>query len=243
MEIRCIAIDDEPLALEKMKTYISKVPFLKLEGLFTSGLQALQMINEKKLDLIFLDVQMEDITGIQLLETMTFKPKVILTTAYDFYAIKSYELDVTDYLLKPISFERFLKAVTKVYESLNHSGQEKPLIVKSESESNSADYIFLKTEHRMQKVFFKDIHYIEGMKDYLRIVSHNQRIMTLLSFKKIEELLPKSNFLRVHKSFIVALDKIESVERSRIKMLDMMIPVGENYKKEFQEMLDKKSIN
>lgn len=243
MEIRCIAIDDEPLALEKMKTYISKVPFLKLEGLFTSGLQALQMINEKKVDLIFLDVQMEDITGIQLLETMTFKPKVILTTAYDFYAIKSYELDVTDYLLKPISFERFLKAVTKVYESLNQSGQEKPAIVKSENESNTADFIFLKTEHRMQKVFFKDIHYIEGMKDYLRIVSHNQRIMTLLSFKKIEELLPKSNFLRVHKSFIVALDKIESVERGRIKMLDMMIPVGENYKKEFQEMLDKKSIN
>jgi DNA-binding LytR/AlgR family response regulator len=243
MMIRCIAIDDEPLALEKMESYISKVPFLHLEGLFTSGLQALQMINQKKVDLIFLDIQMEDITGIQLLEIISHKPKVILTTAYDSYAIKSYELDVADYLLKPISFERFLKAVTKVYESLSAGETEKQIVHEVHTEKREQEYIFVKTEHRMQKVFFKDIMYIEGMKDYLRIVTHDQRIMTLLSFKKVEEMLPAPNFIRVHKSFIVAIDKIESIERSRIKILDMLIPVGENYRKEFFDMLEKKSLN
>lgn len=241
MIIRCIAIDDEPLALEKMKSYISKVPFLKLEGLFTNGLNALQIINEKKADLIFLDIQMEEISGIQFLEVLSHKPKVILTTAYDSYALKSYELDVTDYLLKPISFERFLKAVAKVQEALSFQEKGNTQTMEAHIEQNAQDYVFVKTEHRMQKVFFNDILYIEGMKDYLRVVTVNQRIMTLLSFKKIEEMLPSANFMRVHKSFIVAIDKIESIERSRIKIAEMLIPVGDNYKKEFFEMLDKKS--
>lgn len=241
MIIRCIAVDDEPLALEKMKSYISKVPFLKLEGLFTNGLDALQIINEKKVDLIFLDIQMEEISGIQLLEVLSHKPKVILTTAYDSYALKSYELDVTDYLLKPISFERFLKAITKVQESLSLQVPEKTIIPGVQTDKPDLEYFFVKTEHRMQKIFFNDILYVEGMKDYLRIVTHSQRIMTLLSFKKIEDMLPKQNFMRVHKSFIVAIDKIESIERSRIKIVDMLIPVGDSFKKDFFEMLDKKS--
>ncbi len=244
MKISCIVIDDEPLAMEKMVGYIEKLPYLNLIATFDNAIEPLDFLKTKKVDLIFLDVQMERLTGIQFLEVLNNKPNVILTTAYSEYAIKGYDLDISDYLLKPISFERFVKAVDKVYEKLQnalppvHSGQE----VMASQASGGEGYIFVKTEFRLEKIMFSDILYIEGMGDYLRIITPTKKIMTLQNFKKMEEMLPSSNFFRVHKSYIVAVDKIENIERNRIKIQDKLIPVSETYRKTFQDFLSKKSL-
>lgn len=183
MKINCIAVDDEPLALEKMKGYIAKVDYLNLLDTFDNGIDAVNYLKANTVDLIFLDIQMEDFTGIQLLESLKEYPKVILTTAYDKYALKGYELEVTDYLLKPISFPRFLQSVEKVYSRL-----EKEHNYELESIEKSGglekDFIFVKSDYKLQKVKFDDIQYIEGMKDYLRIVTPQKRLMVLQNFKK-----------------------------------------------------------
>jgi len=207
MIINCIAVDDEPLALEKMKTYISKVEFLNLLETFDNGVDAVNYLKTKSVDLIFLDIQMEDFTGIQLLESLKERPKVILTTAYDQYALKGYELDVSDYLLKPISFPRFLKSVEKVYNSFDKK--------EDHTIELSKEFIFVKSDYKLQKVRFDDIQYIEGMKDYLRIVTPQKRLMVLQNFKKMEEILPDKKFIRVHKSYIIAINKIESIGKKK----------------------------
>lgn len=240
MKINCIAIDDEPLALEKMKHYIQKISYLNLMAVFDSGINSLEFIKSSKVDLIFLDVQMEDLTGIQLLESLKTKPEVILTTAYDTYALKGFELDVADYLLKPISFERFVKAVDRVYDKLTKKSETAFVINKSNG-NESDDYIFVKTEYRIQKVNFEDILFVEGMKDYLRIWTLKERIMTLMSFDKLMKKLPADNFIRVHKSYIIAWSKIESIQRNRIKIADQLIPVGETYRAHFFKLLASKS--
>jgi two-component system, LytTR family, response regulator len=214
MKIKCIAIDDEPLALEIIKDYSGKVPFLDLVKTFDNALESMDYLKNNKADLLFLDIQMEELTGIQLLKVLNPKPNVIFTTAYDSFAIQGFELDAVDYLLKPISFERFLKAVNKVYEKLN----VEQLIENKSKEvtiyTPGDDYFFVKTEFRLEKVKFSDILYIEGMGDYLRIVTPGKRLMTLQNFKKMEEMLPANKFYRVHKSYIVSLDKIENIERT-----------------------------
>lgn len=240
MKIKCIAVDDEPLALEKIKSYIEKIPYLDLLQTFSNGLDAITFLKEKSVELIFLDIQMDQLTGIQMLETMKKKPKVIFTTAYDEYAIKGYELDVSDYLLKPIPFDRFLQAVEKVADQLTVAQTEKPAPSTIENSAPESDYIFIKTEYRMQKVNLSDILYIEGQKDYLLVKCKDFRIMTLQNFKNMEERLPAGRFIRVHKSYIIAMDKIESIERNRIKIGDKLIPVGETYKKEFYKIIEKK---
>ena len=245
MRINCIAVDDEPLALDKMKLFIDKVPFLNLKSVFSNGIDAMEYINAHtdKIDLVFLDIQMDDITGVQLLEVLKYKPKVIFTTAYNQYALKAYDLDVCDYLLKPISFNRFLKGVNKVYDILSESNQtpitynkegDKPL-VKPKPQKN--DFVFLKTEYRMQKVNFDDIFLIQGMKDYLMVKTSQGNIMTLMNFKKMEELLPSDRFIRTHKSYMVSISKIESIERNRIKINDELIPISETYKNDFYDCL------
>ncbi|MHC1707189.1 MAG: LytR/AlgR family response regulator transcription factor [Bacteroidales bacterium] len=240
MKIRCIAVDDEPLALDIIEDYIKKIPFLELKGVFQNAMECLDFLKNNSVDLLFLDIQMESLTGIQLLKVLKEKPAVIFTTAYDKYAIEGYELDVTDYLLKPISFERFLKAVDKVYDKLS---------VNQKNNSNTpsevhifnpkSDFFFVKTEFRLQKVAFSDILYIEGMGDYLRIITGKERIMTLQNFKNMEDILPAETFVRVHRSYIVSVDKIISIERNRIKIADQLIPIGENYKKNFFRILEK----
>lgn len=241
MKINCIAIDDEPLALEIIKDYCSKIPFLNLIRTFDNAVESIEFIRNNKLDLLFLDIQMEELTGIQLLHALKYKPNVIFTTAYDSYAIQGYELDVADYLLKPISFERFLKSVDKVYEKIQN---EELLKVKSEPGSSAAPaeevYFFVKTETRMEKVRYADVLYIEGMGDYWRIITTGKKIMTLLNYKKLEEILPPRQFIRVHKSFIIAIDKIESIERNRIKIADRLIPVSETFHKQFFDMIEKR---
>ena len=237
MIINCIAVDDEPLALEKMKGYISKVEYLNLLETFDNGIDAVNYLKTNSVDLIFLDIQMEDFTGIQLLESLKERPKVILTTAYDQYALKGYELDVSDYLLKPISFPRFLKSVEKVYNSF-----DKKEDYTIESIELSKEFIFVKSDYKLQKVRFDDIMYIEGMKDYLRIVTPKKRLMVLQNFKKMEETLPDEKFIRVHKSYIIAINKIESIGKKSLVISDQHIPIGESYKKQFFDFLEAHSL-
>jgi DNA-binding LytR/AlgR family response regulator len=242
MKIKCIAIDDEPLALEIIKDYSGKVPFLDLIKTFDNAIESIDYLKNNKIDLLFLDIQMEELTGIQLLKILNPKPNVIFTTAYDSFAIQGFELDAVDYLLKPISFERFMKAVNKVYEKLNveHLIENKTKEITIYTPGD--EYFFVKTEFRLEKVNFADILYIEGMGDYLRIVTPNKRLMTLQNFKKMEEMLPANKFYRVHKSYIVALDKIENIEKNRIKISDKLIPISDTYKKPFFDFLDKRKL-
>jgi len=227
MQINCIAIDDEPLALTKLVGFISKVPDLKLIRTFDNAIEAIGWLKENSTDLIFLDIQMEQLTGIQFLEATGSTSRVILTTAYDQYAIRGFELNVTDYLLKPYSFQRFVQAVNKVMEYFSQKTSANQTLQKTDR------YIFVKTEYRLERVDLENILYIEGMKDYLRIICTDKKIMTLQSFARIEESLPANKFCRVHKSFIVAIDKIRSVERGVILIADQRIPVSNTYKEIF----------
>lgn len=236
MKINCIAIDDELPALNQMKDYISKIPYLNLVETFDNGLDTLNYLKDNNVDLLFLDIQMDDLNGIQLLQVLNNKPKVILTTAYDQYALKAFDLEVSDYLLKPISFERFVKAVEKIYRELNInvSGKEEKLEKKEQR-----SYCFVKTEFKMVRVDFNDILYIEGLKEYLIIKLVNDKVLSLMTFKEIIDILPEENFIRTHKSYIVAINKIESIERNRIKIGEKLIPVGNTFKDEFYDSINK----
>jgi len=242
MELKCIAIDDEPLALEIITAYIERVPFLKLLKTFDNAIDSIDFIKKNKVDLMFLDIEMESLSGIQLLHALKERPEVIFTTAYDSYAVEGFELDAADYLLKPISFQRFVKSVDKVYNKLAHPrtrGEIQPHPAKG---SGQANFIFVKTENRLQKVAFSEILFIEGQGDYLKIVTPTARIMTLQNFKKFEETLPKENFIRVHKSYLVSLNKIESITRNRIKIGSALIPVSDSYKDAFYEAISRKGM-
>jgi two-component system LytT family response regulator len=227
MQINCIAIDDEPLALLKLESFIKKIADLKLIRTFDNAIDAIGWLKENHSDLIFLDIQMEQLSGIQFLEATGTTSRIIITSAFDQYAIKGFELNVTDYLLKPFSFQRFVQAVNKVmeYYSQKSNGLDKS--------SDSERFIFVKTEYRLERVDIDNILYIEGMKDYLRIVCLDKKIMTLQSFPKLEESLPAKKFCRVHKSFIVAINKIKSIERGVIMIAERRIPVSNTYKDNF----------
>jgi len=225
MQLNVIVIEDEPLATKKLLNFIDKVDYLRVYKTFDNAIAAISYLKNNSIDLIFLDIQMEEFTGIQFLETLVNRPKVIITTAYDKYALKGYELDVADYLLKPYTFDRFLKAVEKVSLS------------KPKDKQIADDYIFIKTEYRLEKVKIPDILYVEGMGEYLKIVSEGKHTMSLLNFKTLEAQLPKSNFIRVHKSYLVAIDKIDSIERGRIRIGEFVIAVSETYKEEFFERI------
>jgi len=241
MELTCIAIDDEPLALEIITAYIGKVPFLKLLKTFDNAIDSIDYIKKNKVDLMFLDIEMESLTGIQLIHALKDRPEVIFTTAYDTYAVEGFELDAADYLLKPISFERFVKSVDKVYNKFI-SPKPKTDHPAHTAKATSGNYIFVKTENRLQKVAFSEILFIEGQGDYLKIVTTNARIMTLQNFKKFEATLPPENFIRVHKSYLVSLNKIESITRNRIKIGNTLIPVSDSYKNAFYEAIGKKGL-
>ncbi len=239
MKINCIATDDEPLALDIIKAYCSKVPFLNLTGTFTNAIDTLAYLRNNSVDLMFLDIQMEELTGIQLLNSLKNKPLVIFTTAYDQYAIQGFDLEVLDYMLKPISFERFVKGASKALEQIQKHAEyiqpEKPAPVAQVSSS----FFFVKTETRIEKVNAAEVLYVEGMGDYWRIVTKSRRIMTLMNAKGIEEILHEPAFCRVHKSFFVAIDKIEFVERKQIKIGEILIPISDTYQKNFFDLIEK----
>jgi two-component system LytT family response regulator len=240
--IRCLVVDDEPLALHILEDYISKVPFLQLVKATTNPIEALTLVQEGNVDLVFLDVQMPELTGIQFLRIANAKAKVILTTAYPQYALEGYELDVIDYLLKPIAFDRFFKAVQKAQGILNPA--LKPVAAPEPVQQNDflSDFIFVKSEHKIQKLYLRDILFIEGLKDYISIFTVAERIITLQNMKKMEDALPERHFIRVHKSYIVSLNKIDSIERSRIWIGDKIIPVGDTYRDQFFKIIDGKNV-
>jgi two-component system, LytTR family, response regulator len=227
MIIKCIAVDDEPLALDILKDYISQVPFLRLMKTFNNGISVIEYLASNNIDLIFLDIEMGGLSGTQLLKTLQKKPNVIMTTAYRNYAVDAFDLNVTDYLLKPFSFERFLKAVEKSYNLLNKEQKH------SASNSEVKDYFFVKSNYKMLKVNFDDILYIEGLSEYIKIKTKTANIITLQSFKNIEKTLPESRFIRIHKSYMVSLSKIDSIQGQYVKIANKELPIGEKYRKKF----------
>jgi two-component system LytT family response regulator len=225
----CIIIEDEPLALQKTKGFVMKVPFLHLSATFDNALTGLTYLNNNKVDLLFLDINMDELTGIELLESSKINSQVIITTAYQEYALKGYELQITDYLLKPFTFNRFLQAVNKAQENITHRTSEV-----------HPEFIFVKTENRLEKIMLNEIIYIEGMRDYRRIHTLNKKIMTLQNFSELEKLIPSSLVCRVHKSYMVAVNKIESIERSEIKIGNVIIPVSVTYKDLLFQLINNK---
>ncbi|MGZ3754249.1 MAG: LytR/AlgR family response regulator transcription factor [Mucilaginibacter sp.] len=246
--IRCLVVDDEPLALHILEDYISKVPFLELVKSTTNPIEALTLVQEGNIDLVFLDVQMPELTGIQFLKISNGKTKVILTTAYSQYALEGYELDVVDYLLKPIAFDRFFKSAQKaqgvIQPHVKQAAAEPVHQIQPQQQQPdfSSDFIFVKSEYKIQKVYLHQILFIEGLKDYISIFTENERIITLQNMKKMEDTLPEKHFIRVHKSYIVALNKIDSIERSRIFIGDKIIPVGDTYRDHFFKVIDGKNV-
>lgn len=226
--VNCIIIEDEPLAIEKLTNFISKLESIRLLESFSSAIPAIDYLKTNTVDLIFLDIEMKDLTGIQFLESIRIDSKIIITTAYEQYAIKGFDLQVCDYLLKPISFERFVQAFNKANGELMQNKNQK-----------SINKIFIKTEYRLEGIDTSEILYIEGMGDYRKIVTTSKKIMTLQSFGELLNLLPKDRFCRVHNSFIVSLDKIEKIERNRIKIKDKTIPVSELYNKDFYQRINR----
>jgi len=235
-KLSCYIIDDEHLAQKILKEYVAKVSFLELKGSFSSALEAAVQIGKDQPDLLLLDINMPDLNGLSFISMLHPKPAIILTTAYDQYALKAFDLEVRDYLLKPIAFERFYKAVLRLYKELRGDQQEDQKEVPSPSK-NDPEYIFLKVGFRIQKVQIADILFVEGMKNYMSIQTTKEKIMTLLSFAQLEELLPGHRFLRVHRSFVVALDKIDHIEKNRIRIGNEDIPISDTYAEAFFKKL------
>jgi len=223
---RCITVDDEPLALEKINGFVEQMPRLKLEVSFDNARDALNYLIDHSTDILFLDIQMDYLTGLDMLAALPEKPQVILTTAYSEYALKGYELEVTDYILKPYSFERFARAVNLAIKRL----EEK-------ADAPSADFIFVKTDYRLVKIRLNDILFIEGMRDFRCMVTTTGKILTQQTFGSFEEQLPPTAFARIHKSYMVSVAKIESIEKHRVKIGSELLPVSESYREQFYKLI------
>ncbi|GAA4467318.1 LytTR family DNA-binding domain-containing protein [Nibrella saemangeumensis] len=240
-KLSCYIIDDEHLAQQILEKYIEKISFLELRGSFSSALEAAAHMDTHKPDLLFLDINMPDLNGLSFIPMLNPKPMIVLTTAYDKYALKAFDLEVRDYLLKPISFERFYKAVWRLYQESKPQPQPEQKEVQPPPK-NDPDYIFVKVGFKIQKVLIQEILFVEGMKDYIRIQTTKEKIMTLLSFAKLAELLPEQKFSRVHRSFVVALDKIDHIEKNRIMIGDQRIPISDTYAEAFFKKLGDFSV-
>ncbi len=234
--MRTIVIDDEPLALQLVESYIRKTSFLELVGSFDNPLRALDYINNEGVDLIFLDIQMPDLTGTELAKVLKNGPKIIFTTAYDKYALDGFKLEAIDYLLKPFSYNEFLVASQKAKRLYDLERKEIAPIIDANNE-----YLFLKSEYKIRRINFDEIMYIEGLKDYIKVYLQNEHkpILSLSSLKLLESKLPENKFMRVHRSFIVNLEKIHTIERSRIIFNDKYIPVSDQFKDKFQDFINK----
>jgi len=235
MKMRTIAIDDEPLALRLVSDYIDKTPFLELAGAFDNPLDAIDFLSTQAVDLIFVDIQMPDLSGIEFARSLESAPKIVFTTAYEKYALEGFKLNAIDYLLKPFSYEEFLKAAQKARKQ-----SELEANALSSIEANN-QFLFLKSEYKIRRINFNDILYIEGLKDYIKVYTtgDDKPVLSLNSIKSLEQKLPETQFMRVHRSFIVNLDRINTIERSRIIFGKTYIPVSDQYKDKFQEYLDK----
>jgi two-component system, LytTR family, response regulator len=239
LKLNCVIIEDEPLARNLITEYVKKVPSLNLLNAFSNPLEALEALRTLPVDVLFLDVQMPEITGISLLKVLKKRPLVVLTTAYSEYALEGYELDVADYLLKPITFERFLKSVDKIMQRLE--ADPKPVITNSETGA-SPTFVFVKDGTKLVKVRLDEILYVEGLKDYVTIHTKSQKITTLQRMKALEEQLPTEKFIRIHNSYIVALDAIDVIQKNEVSIGSVSLPIGDTYRKSFKEFIDKKHI-
>jgi DNA-binding LytR/AlgR family response regulator len=245
MKISCVAIDDEPLALDLLTKFIEQTPFLSLQGRFSNAIEALSYINQQEVNLIFMDIQMPDLSGMELARILDGKKnsgttRVIFCTAYHQFALEGYKVEALDYLLKPYSYEDFLTAATKAYQYFGRIGNlAQPSL--PTTPAASADYIFLKVEYQLVKVVLKDITHIEAYKDYVKVhlTSKNHPLLSLTSMKNMEELLPKDRFMRVHRSFIVSLDHIDSISKNVIHVGTQQIAVGDLYREQFSEFVSR----
>lgn len=227
--LRCIAVDDEPLALDLLEDNIRRVPFLDLKAKCSNPLEALEVLRKETIDLIFLDIQMPGLTGLQFIQSLSIRPMVILITAYDQYALEGFNLDVIDYLVKPVSFDRFLKACNKAWEFFSLKSQA----VSEDGSGADPDpgYFFVNAEYSLVKVVYDEIIMVEGLKDYVRIhLTDGKPLVIRMSMKTIEEKLPHRKFLRIHKSYIISLDKITSIRKSSVFLGASEVPVSDNYK-------------
>jgi len=240
MKLRCIVIDDEYPARVLLNDYIKNLPQLELVKSFKNPMEAMEVLNSEGTDLVFLDIQMPGLTGIEFLKTLRIKPMIIFTTAYPEYALEGYSLDVVDYLLKPITFERFVKAVNKaseLFQLRNHGGSKSPQ-TGLEKERSQEDFLQIKSGTKTYKVKISDIYYIEGLREYVTYVLTSQKIISLESLRNLEMVLP-ANFIRVHKSFIINKDKVEVLEGNQLEIKGKKIPIGKSYKEQVAKRIFK----
>lgn len=233
--MKCIIVDDEPLAIEIMESYVGKVEQLKLEGTFRNAVTAFTFLQQHPVDLIFLDIQMPKLSGIDFLKTLKNPPKIIFTTAFRDYALDGFELEVADYLLKPIPFDRFLKAVAKVLHQ-QPTAQATPAPPKADPNEN---YVYFKVDKKMIKVRMSEILFIESIKDYVKVKTGEKEIVTQQKISYLEESLPKETFMRIHRSFIVNREKIDAYSATDMEIGKFHIPIGRNYKNDVMKLLGK----
>lgn len=239
-KIRCLLIDDEPLAREILKQHIGQVDALELSGICSNALEAISFLQEHQVDLLFLDIQMPQLLGTNFIRTLKNPPKVIFTTAYRKYALEGFELDAVDYILKPISFERFLKAVNKILQS-DLSSQNTALQVKENIPEQPNSFLYFRVDRKMVKVFFNEILFIEGLKDYIKIVTISKTIVTKYVLSSLDEVLPSDEFLRIHKSYIIAINKIDSFNADCIEIAKHELPIGRLFKHDVNKVLNASS--
>ena len=241
-KITCLIADDEPMALSLIESYVLKTPFLELKAKCNSAIKAMEFLEtDSDIDLFFLDIQMPDLTGLEFSRLLPAKSKVIFTTAFDQYAIEGYKVNALDYLLKPFDYNEFLNAAQK---ARNHFETNSTQNAENQQNNKNSDFIFVKSEYRQIKINFSEILYIEGLKDYVKIYtsSHPRPILTLMSLKKLEEELPSEQFMRVHRSYIISLEKIEAIERNHVVIKEGFITIAPNYKDILMEYIKGKSI-
>ncbi|MCB2196618.1 MAG: LytTR family DNA-binding domain-containing protein [Bacteroidetes bacterium] len=231
MILKCIAVDDELLALNKIKRFISKIDFIELVQVFDNAYDAINYLKKDSIDIIFLDVEMPEMSGFDFLKELTKPPFIVMTTAFEQYALKSYDFDVVDYLLKPLQFDRFLMSVEKVYKLLQPASS-------SIKKAKEAQYLFVKSSGNIVRIPMEDILYVEGMKDYLAIHFNQQRVLTLMNFQDLLEKLPANEFMRTHKSFIVNKSKIDQIKTGELIIKGQSIPVSRTYKPQVNKLKD-----
>ncbi len=235
--MKCIAVDDEPMALGIVEKYINKVPFLELEKSFRDSLDALDFLQKNQVDLIFLDINMPDLSGIQFLRSLTSQPLVIFITAYSEYALQSYDYQAVDYLLKPVEFDRFLKAANRAMKQFKLLTSQDSVFTPSEKDKK--DYVIIKSGAEMIRIKNSDIHYVESAGNYVIFFTENQKIMSLMNMKEVLSMLPSSQFSRIHRSYVVAFRHIDLIERHQVTINKRIIPIGSIYRESFIEKISK----
>jgi DNA-binding LytR/AlgR family response regulator len=232
-QYQCIIVEDEPLAAEVLQDYVKQVPFLTLKGVCGDAIYAMEMLQKEKIDLIFLDIHLPKLKGLDFIKTLKYPPHIIITSAYHEYALQGYEYNVVDYLLKPVEFSRFLMAVNKLRQAMPSE-----IMPPASFQAGERSYLFFNVSKKKVKVFLDEILYIESLKEYIRIVTTNKSILTKFQLGQVEELLARNNFLRVHRSFIVAKDKIDAFTATDVEIAGKQIPIGRSYKELVQSVLD-----